>query len=181
MNEKLSEEEKKEALFFISIILPFVGLVMCMYYWIKKNKSLAWGCLLWALAGVAINVIIKLIFNGLGQQRPLIDLSTLGSFSPILFGAIFAYVFSDFIDLVKFRWWGLGALATSVIYGLLPALHIKHSEELVAVPLVLVFAFVYSMLKKTKLKNWLNILLSLVISIVWTFLLSMVTGLIYGL
>ncbi|EEJ72054.1 hypothetical protein [Lactobacillus ultunensis] len=181
MDEKLSKEEKGEALTFISIILPVVGIIIGIYYLIRREKRLALRCLLWALAGIGINMIIKLIFNGLGQQRPLIDLSIMGIYSPIVFSAIFAFVFYDFIDWIKLIWLGWGALVTSVLYVLLPLLQIKHIDELVVLPLVSVFAFACSLFNKTRLKNWQSMLIALIIMIVWGILLFVLTGLICDL
>lgn len=181
MNEKLSKEEKEEALTFISLILPIVGLIMSIYYLVKKEKNFALKCFLWALVGMGINAVIKFIFDGFGQRRPLIDLSIFGNYSPTLLSAVFAFIFYDFVDWIKPIWFGWGALVTSVLYVLVPLLHINHIEKFLAIPLILAFYFVCVELKRTKLKGWQSWLIAALAMLVWAFILSMITGLIYDL
>lgn len=154
---------------------------MSIYYLVKKEKSLALKCLLWALVGMGVNAVVKLLFNGLGQHRPLIDLSVFGSYSPIFFSAFLSFILYDFVDWIKPVWLGWGALVTSVLYILLPLCQIKHIDDLITIPLILVYALVYTWLKKTKLRNWQRMLLAMISIPALALLLSLLTGLFYNL
>lgn len=67
MSEKTNEEPNEEPnevqawLLIFSYVMPMIGFIIAVYYWIRRNKNMAVQFVIAGIIGLVIDLIINLI------------------------------------------------------------------------------------------------------------------------
>lgn len=168
-------DEKREdynAVLFISIILPVVGFIAAVYFLFKKKNKLALEYFLAGLLGLAIDVVMDLIFNR----------SLLPSFVPkgnVLATTLGIFIIFGFLDRFNWKWIGLATLISSVMLILMPLVHLKNMTDILFVIPQLLMTLLIDIFIANKMNRWIALTIAIIAGLIWGFLLIALIGLVY--
>lgn len=180
MSEKTNEEpnEVQAWLLIFSYVMPMIGFIIAVYYWIRRNKNMAVQFVIAGIIGLVIDLIINLIFDG--ELLSSMNWKTISSILACIIGIV---ITSNLIDRVRIRWAGSALLVVSILFMLLPAIGLKNwINNVMFVPQLCATLFTYVLfVKATKTKHWLAFIIAILAGAVWALWLVSMAGVLFNI